>query len=58
MEYTRLKTELFVGTGETNSQDWIWVVAKQVTDIPFGLYYYWIHSNTALPDITKYDTQC
>ena len=29
--------EIFVGTGELFSPDWIWVVATQVTDTPFGL---------------------
>ena len=31
------KTGIFVGTGETNSPDWIWIVATQVTYFPFGL---------------------
>ena len=31
------KTSIFVGIGETNSPDWSWMVATQVTDVPFGL---------------------
>ena len=32
-----LKTDIFVGTGETNSLDWSWMLATQLTDILFGL---------------------
>ena len=31
------KNEIFVGIGETNSLDWIWMVDTQVTNIHFGL---------------------
>ena len=37
MEFTRLKNWQFFGTVETNSPYWIWIVATQVIDIPFGL---------------------
>ena len=37
MEYTRLKTGIFVGIGEANDQDWSRMVATQVTDVPFAL---------------------
>ena len=32
-----LKTGIFVGIVETNSPDWSWVVATQVTYTPLGL---------------------
>ena len=31
------KTGIFVGIGEKNSPDWIWMVATHVTDTPFGV---------------------
>ena len=37
MECARLKNWHFVGIGETNDPDWIWMVAMQITDTPFGL---------------------
>ena len=57
----------FFGIGETNSPDWIWIVATKLTDNPFGnrLYgklkerraSYWRHGNTPLPGKMKYNTQ-
>ena len=31
------KNGIFSRTGKTNSPNWIWIVATQVTGIPFGL---------------------
>ena len=33
----KVENDIFVVIGETNFPDWIWMVATQVTDTPFGL---------------------
>ena len=53
------KTGILVEIVETNYLDWSWVVATQVTDIPFGLAFrenlkkralYWRHGINPLPE--------
>ena len=61
------KNGIFIGIGETNSPDWIWMVATQVTYIPFGVSLsgiffkqrssYWRLGYIPLPDKRKYNTQ-
>ena len=67
MECAGLKTGILVGIGETNSPDWSWIVATQVTNNTLGLASrenlekdkspYWRHSNTPLPEQMKHNTQ-
>ena len=39
MECKSLKTGIF-GIGEINYPDWSWIMATQITDIPFGLVFW------------------